>query len=71
MTEASDIEKEFDALARRAGLTIATERRETLLDGYRDLRVMIARLHRTRPADSGTAFVFSPEILQRSQRKHK
>lgn len=71
MSADSDIEKEFDALARRAGLTIAADRRDALLEGYRDLRMMIARLHTPRPAASEAAFVFSPEDQQRSLRERK
>ncbi|MBM3607209.1 MAG: hypothetical protein FJX29_01960 [Alphaproteobacteria bacterium] len=69
MTGKRDLEKEFDALAARAGLMIPPERRQAMLDGYRDLSVMIERLHRSRDAAQDTAHVYSPEILLHGRRR--
>ena len=69
MPDQSDIEQEFDAFLRRAGLVVSADRREILLADYRDLRAMLARLHQPRPGASETAFVFTAESLQRSLRE--
>ena len=40
-----DLAAEFDILMRRAGITVPTERRTTVLASYADLREQIALLH--------------------------
>jgi RNase P/RNase MRP subunit p30 len=64
-TEEADLEVEFDALARRAGIEIPPERRAALLEGFRDLRKMVAALHRPRPATSEFAEAFDVRSIIR------
>jgi len=52
-------EAEFDALAKRAGLTIAQDRRSALLLGFKDLRRMTALMHQPRIAASEPASVYA------------
>ena len=61
----ADLQAEFDALARRAGIEIPPERRAALLEGFRDLRKMTALLHHPRPATSEFAASFDVRSITR------
>ena len=56
---------EFDILARRAGLTVPEDRRLLLLDGFRELRTMLAQLRQPRTAASEPAATYSMHGITR------
>ena len=56
---------EFDAMARRAGITIPDERRDALFAAFKDFRRVIARMHKPFDASVEVASVFSVESAKR------
>ena len=63
-----EIEREFEALARRAQLHIPDDRRAGLLNGYRELRGMVALLRQGLPASAEPASTFSIDAVARIPR---
>jgi hypothetical protein len=57
---------ELDVLARRAGLEIPADRRDALLEGFRDLKKLLAVLRAPREATSEIAGVFDPRSITRT-----
>jgi hypothetical protein len=66
-TDDAALAAEFDALARRAGLTIPEDRKAAMLQGYKDMKRMTAlmRQHPRAAADEPAA-AYSLQSITRS-----
>ncbi len=65
MPDPSDLQQEFDVLARRAGLTIPADRRAPLLHAFADLRHMLDVLRQPRTAVSEPAATYDIRTVTR------
>jgi hypothetical protein len=63
--DAETLSLELDVFARRAGIEIPPERREALLEGFKDLKRLLITLHRPRDATSEIAGLFDPRSIMR------
>ena len=63
---ADDLEREFEALAKRAQLQIPADRRAGLLNGYRELRNMVEVLRQNLPPSAEPASTFDPDRMSRT-----
>ena len=63
----ADLVEEFEALARRAGIEILDDRREAMLETFRDYRRMTGLLHGSRPASVEGANIFTIETVKRGR----
>ena len=57
----AQLRAEYEALARRANLTIPPERDAHFFESFKDFRRALARLHAPRSAAVEVASVFTPE----------
>jgi hypothetical protein len=64
--EEAKLVQEFELLAERAGLAIPPERRAGLFAQFKDLRGMIALLHRSRSPADEPASIYRIEAIMRS-----
>jgi len=55
----ADLAREFDVLAKRAGLDIPADRRATVFAGFKELRPMLALLRQPRTAAHEPAGTYS------------
>jgi hypothetical protein len=62
----TELAVEFDALAKRAGLSIPEDRKPALLKGYKDLKRLTAMLRQPRTAADETAGAYSILSITRS-----
>jgi hypothetical protein len=62
----SDLEREFDVFASRAGLAIPPDRRRQLFEGFIDLHRMLRLLRQPREASAATADAYSIETIVRT-----
>ena len=61
----TELRAEYEALARRAGVTIPSDRDEAFFAAFVNFRRMLERLHAPRPATVETASVFAVESVKR------
>ena len=67
-TSNDEIEREFEALAKKARLHIPEDRRAGLLNGYRELRGMVALLRQGLPPSTEPASTYSLDNVTRIPR---
>ena len=65
-TDNSELAAEFDALAKRAGLTVPDDRRAAMLQGYKDMKRMTALMRQPRTAADEPATAYSILSVTRS-----
>ena len=61
----AELRAEYEALARRAGVTIPADRDEAFFTAFVDFRRILERLHVPRLATVETASVFAVESVKR------